>query len=648
MPNLLEELQALLAQDERLVAEDGNLLKNLVVELGLKLDADLIRLLLSNDPVRRHFFTEVDEVLAFDKVKFLQFVSNKEFLPDSYTSFKNKIGLSDDGGETYISRRGDVALVWPYKDCVLEGGQAKKDARRDEVFWNQTLAPDEVDRLLDSKVLCNFRRVDLEGEHPVEQIRPSDNFIIQGNNLLVLSSLNRRLGGQVKLIYVDPPFNTESDSFRYNDKFNHSTWLTFMKNRLSAAKKLLKANGTFLVHSSSHEYPYLKVLMDELMEKYLCTFHLKVRHPERILTGDKEYNDIIEYVLVYTENQEIGLPKIEEKKTNEDYVYTVEELDEGEKLVMGKKTVHVYTPDSYTVSKTAPSADNLKKISVRGSIREKNSSGRFYVKHLEDLEDQYPPNTLFKVPGIGDDKLDYRYFYLPPEGNINGGYYQGKPQSSSTTLKPYPNFFDYEPQYNSVADEGGVGFRNGKKPEELLAFLIDIFTEEDDIVLDYFLGSGTTAAVAHKMGRRYVGIEQLDYIEDITIQRLKNVVSGDQTGVSRDLDWQGGGDFIVCELMKWNEKYVSLIQDASTPKELWGLWQQMQEEAFLSYRVDIAAVNKNATSFEQLTLDEQKHFLLETLDHNALYVNLSEIDDADYDVSEHDKALNSEFYGGDL
>ena len=177
MQNLLDDLKELFQQDDRLMVE-GGLLKSRIIESALKLDGDLIKLLLSHPRLRQHFFVEVAGVVVFDKEKFLQFVSNKAFLPDSYTAFSNKIGLTDDGGRTYLSRRRDVVLAWPYKDCVLEGGQTKEDAKRDEVFWNMTLAPDDIDRLLDPKVLTNFRCIDADGEHPVTEIADSDNLII--------------------------------------------------------------------------------------------------------------------------------------------------------------------------------------------------------------------------------------------------------------------------------------------------------------------------------------------------------------------------------------------------------------------------------------------------------------------------------------
>jgi len=242
MENLLNNLKSLLQKDERLISE-GEILKNKVIELALKLDKGLIKLLLSDEKMREVFFVEVDGTLIFDKDKFVKFVSNKQFLPDSYTAFKNKIGLIDEKGE-FISEKKEVVLSWPYKDCVLEGGMTKEDQKRDEIFWNEILASDEISRLLDPKVFTNAKRIDAKGEHKFDGFRIDengdikDNLIIKGNNLLALHSLKKRFAGKVKLIYIDPPYNTrkEADEFKYNDRFNHSTWLTFMKNRLEVAR----------------------------------------------------------------------------------------------------------------------------------------------------------------------------------------------------------------------------------------------------------------------------------------------------------------------------------------------------------------------------------------------------------------------------
>jgi len=184
MQNLFKDLENLLRQkpELKLFSDDGRLLRNLVIEMGLKLDPELLDLLLSHDRIKQHFFTQVGDVLVFDKEIFLQFVNNKEFLPDSFTAFKNKIGLSDDGGKTLISRKQDVVLVWPFKDCVLEGGQTKEEAKRDEIFWNTTLAPDDIDRLLEPKVFSNWCKYNNDGENDVVNFSIDENLLIKGNN----------------------------------------------------------------------------------------------------------------------------------------------------------------------------------------------------------------------------------------------------------------------------------------------------------------------------------------------------------------------------------------------------------------------------------------------------------------------------------
>src|SRR5699024_9883855 len=215
---------------------------------------------------------------------------------------------------------------------------------------------------------------------------------------------------------------TEGDSFTYNDTFNRSTWLTFMKNRLTIAQDLLNEAGVLAVQCSFHEYAYLKVLMDNLFDEanHIVTFNCLVRHPERSLTADKRFNDVVEYILLYSKEQDYDFPKIRKKKTDDAYIYSVQLTGEAtEVIICDGKEVEVYPPDRYEVIKSTPSAEQLKTISVRGSIREKNSSGRFYVKHLEKLKDTYEALTLFKVPDMGDDGFGYRFFHLPREGNKN-------------------------------------------------------------------------------------------------------------------------------------------------------------------------------------------------------------------------------------
>ena len=206
MANFYETVLTVLKQDERFFAEDGTFLRNAVYEAAMKMDANLIRLLLANDDTRTRFFTDVDGVKVFDKTGFAWVINNRQFLPDSYTRFKNRIGLADESGDL-ISASGNVELVFPYKDCVLEGGQTKEDQKRQEVFYNETLAPDEVDRLLFPKVFVGATRYqvmdgDVNAEH-AESVLEADNLVVKGNNLLTIASLQKRFERRVKCIYID-------------------------------------------------------------------------------------------------------------------------------------------------------------------------------------------------------------------------------------------------------------------------------------------------------------------------------------------------------------------------------------------------------------------------------------------------------------
>ena len=641
--NLFEHIKSILSQNEK-YCKDGELFKNVIVEDALKVEPELLSLLLNDDKAIQHFFTEVGKVLVFDKVKFQKFVSNKQFLPDSYTSFKNKIGLTANG--EYLTEAKEVVLDFPYKDCVLEGGQTKDDQKRKEIFWNETLAPDEIDRLFDSKALTNFKRYCKKGVSPIDDISLDDNLIIKGNNLLALHSLKKVYKGKIDLIYIDPPYNTGSDSFGYNDNFNQSTWLTFMKNRLEVAKSLLSKSGVIMVQCSFHQFAFLKILMLDIFNKHLCDFNIQVRHPDRSLTGDKEYNDVIEYVLIFSNDENKKMPYKEEIKTIDDYKIKIT-INENERpfdiINCDGKEVEVYKPEQYNVITTEPNKDNLKRISIRGSIREKNSSGRFFVKHLEHLKD-LPAQTLFKVPDMGDDVENHRYFYSAPQGKKNGGYYQGKPTSSNVTKKQYSNFYNFEKDYNNVAKQGGVSFRNGKKPEELMKFLIETFTQENAIVLDYHLGSGTTAATSHKLNRRYIGIEQMDYIEDIAVNRIVNVINGDEEGVSKAINWKGGGSFVYFELAKNNYKYVDLINKASAGKDLVNIWNTLNNNPFISFKINLSEYVNETESFKSLEIEVQKKILLSCLDKNQLYINYSDINDIEHKCSKEDISLNNKFY----
>ena len=666
MENLLNNLKSLLQKDERLISA-GELLKNKIVELALKLDKELIKLLLSNRRLKEVFFIEVDKTLVFDKDKFIRFVSNKQFLPDSYTAFKNKIGLTL--GDDYLSEKKDVVISWPYKDCVLEGGMTKEDQKRDEIFWNETLAPDDISRLFDPKVFTNAKRIDEKGKHKLDNFKIDengdikDNLIIKGNNLLALHSIKKRFAGRVKLIYIDPPYNTGNDSFKYNDSFNHSTWLTFMKNRLEVARDLLMESGMLYVQCDDTENAYLRVLLDDIFgrENFLSQINWQ-RAPEgrTILgQGSRFITDSTEYILVYAKDikrvpSSCPLEKrvdATEKALNQYNYYFISEGQRKHEETLadaqGNK-IKIYKHKNFQVHRiptSAPISERLQKFDKLVRIAAQQEESSLQQKILSAID----PNQLYSaeyVPSTGKRKgQNIKSYYY------NNGIILFLSQFAETNgervfrIAPMNNFWsNNEIQVTGIAEEGGVELRRGKKPERLLHRIIEMSTVRDEIVLDFFAGTGTTCAVAHKMGRQFIGIEQLDYGENSAVFRLKNVINGDQSGISKSLDWKGGGDYVYLELLKWNENFVGKLKKAKTKDELAKLWKMMRKKAFLSYKVDVKAVDENAKDFAELSIEDQKKFLLECLDKNHIYVNYSEIHDEEYGVSEVDKKFNKEFY----
>ena len=655
MENLFLTVADLIKSDERFFTAEGKLIRNALYEAAMKMDASLIKVLLGNEDTRKHFFNEVDidgkTAYVFDKVEFGWFVNNKEFLPDSYTRYKNKIGLGDSKGD-FLSVNNDIEIIFPYKDCILEGGQQKDEESRAEIFFNKILAPNDVDRLLFPKV---FSRATIfkNGEDSVITKYNGESLIMKGNNLLALYSLLSRFEGKIQLVNIDPPYNTGSDSFNYNDRFNHSSWLTFMKNRLEISRRLLKKEGFICCQVNESESYYLKVLMDEIFGKdnYLATLFVKVRYAEKTLKQDMDFHKEIEQILVYRKS-EMAVPTFNQAESGYDkYVYKIIEKGCPKTINLGNRRVDIFMPDEYDIiQENEGSVDGLKEIWASGTILDGNSSGRFFRDYLSGRSQVDGLGVLYKVYGIGDDKYGYRYFTGPKRKTATKGkYYQGVPISQMNGVVmnniPINSFYDLSGNFGNCRHEGGVEFRSGKKPEILYQTIIHHFSKPNDIVLDFFLGSGTTAAVAHKMGRRFIGSEQMDYGQNDSIIRMKNVIRGDNTGISSAVNWQGGGSFVYCELAQLNQKFVDELQDADTDEKVKDILVRLLKSGFISDRVDPRLIDVNAPDFNALTLAEKKDFVMQVLDANMLYVNYSDIDDEDFKISEEDKAFTKSFYG---
>lgn len=299
-----DKLIEVLKTDSRFVDDEGELVKAAVIDRAWKIDRDLVKLLLGDPDIKGKFFDEIEGHWIFNINTFIEYISDKNFLANSYTRFRNRIGLNIGG--KFLAERGEVSLVWPYKDCVLEGGQTKEEEKRKEIFFNEILAQDEIDRLFDPKVLTGFKRYTVDGKQKVTEIKRDEkgtikeNLIIKGNNLLSLHTLKKQFRDKVKLIYIDPPYNTGNDSFGYNDNFNHSSWLTFMKNRLEVAKELLTNDGSLWINIGDEEAHYLKVLLDEIFKYGFVAnvlWQKRTSPDSRLFLGDAH-----DHVLVYSKN----------------------------------------------------------------------------------------------------------------------------------------------------------------------------------------------------------------------------------------------------------------------------------------------------------------------------------------------------------
>ena len=638
-----QQLIERLKTDSRFVDNAGELIVAAAKDSAWKLDTALIKSLLSEPELKTKFFINIDGHWVFNYNAFITYLADKNFLATAYTRFRNKIGLNID--EKFLPERGEVALVWPYKDCVLEGGQTREEEKRTEVFFNELLAPDEINRLLAPKVFTNWKRHTAHGAQPVASLKRDadgtlrENLLVKGNNLLALHSLKLQFRGKVKCVYIDAPYNTGNDSFGYNDSFNHSSWLTFMRNRLEVARELLSNAGVIFVQCDDNEQAYLKVLMDEIFgsENFVSTSIVVINR------GGRDYGSIArlhEYLLIYSKNPGTELNQLEQKGKVFDYAderggFNLMNLRNGNIRFNVKNRPNLCYP--FYVNPSSADADDLLEVSLEkqagfAEVMPLKSQGVQTVWRWGKEKARQNLNTEIK----GKAKRDGGYIIVQKHRKSS------KRQRSVWDEKEFVNARGTEHIKALFAQK----VFDYPKSEHLIARVIELGSDAGDIVLDFHLGSGTTATVAHKMGRQWLGVEQMDYIETVTLPRLEKVLTGEQGGISKSVNWQGGGDFISCELMPYNAAFIERIQAAHTSDELVAIWRDMAKESFLNWYVNPEVPADAVEDFIAIgDVEKQQSLLMALLDKNQLYVNLSEIADEDFCVSDVDKALNSAFYG---
>ncbi|HHF5564895.1 TPA: DNA methyltransferase [Haemophilus influenzae] len=681
-----ELTQALRSHEKVWANEEKTILaKNILLDLVEKTDPAIIGLLLENDELKRHFFAEVNGVLVF-KLQDFRFFLDKHSINNSYTKYANRIGLMD--GNRFLKDSSDIVLDFPFKDCVLNGGQSTEEGeeiyfkrnnnqsdsqlytkltrKRQEIFFNQTLAFDEIDRLFDAKAFSKFSRHTADGKQAVGEIKrrsdgtPAENLIIKGNNLIALHSLAKQFKGKVKLIYIDPPYNTGNDGFKYNDKFNHSTWLTFMKNRLEIAKTLLADDGVIFVQCDDNEQAYLKILMDEVFgrENFVTTIHCQMSTTQGMKVKAAQDGNIVknaEYIIVFSKNghKNIAINPLYDLRSEYDEHYSLYLKNDG--AIGQLKELYDYRFPKDLKNTTA--------LSLKEAFKKSNEFAEIVKTHLSkivrsdkvtgfDLSVELENSKWKEVERNGrkyiltldkngkvcqllrlQDSWGKTDNYNNDEGlrKIRGNWWEG-----------------FYLDMGNVGKEGSVDFKNGKKGERLISQIIKTATNENDIILDYHLGSGTTAAVAHKMNRQYIGIEQMDYIETLAVERMKKVIDGEQGGISKAVNWQGGGEFVYAELAPFNETAKQQILACENSNDIKTLFEDLCERYFLKYNVSVDEFSQiiEEPEFQSLPLDEQKQMMLEMLDLNQMYVSLSEMDDEQFTgcLNDDDKALSRAFY----
>lgn len=398
-----------------------------------------------------------------------------------------------------------------------------------------------------------------------------DNMLIHGDNLLALKALEQEFTGKVKCVYIDPPFNTGAAFENYDDGLEHSIWLGLMRERIQMLHNLLADSGSFFIHLDDNEVDYCKVILDEIFERrnFVNRITVEARAPSAFSTVNPGVFKATEYILWYAKDKSRFEDRSARVKRDPDYAYNKwidNPQDDCEKWTFSSladafnSQVKLRSTNPRTILDKFNDfiIANADRICRFASISDSGAGQRILEIKRRSLEN---PSKMFFMRR--DDGLDDVYviggqqliFYSKNVNEIDG-------EKLATRL--LTNIWT-DIAWEGIATEGGVTFRKGKKPERLLRRVIDLATNPGDLVLDSFLGSGTTAAVAHKMGRRWIGVELGDHCYTHCKVRLDKVIDGeDPGGITKAVGWKGGGGYRFFELAptlitkdKWGQEVIN-------------------------------------------------------------------------------------------
>lgn len=593
-----QHIENLFKNSEKFSDSDGNLDIPKILESIEKIDIELIKILKDDEKAKKEFFTQIDDIYVLNQNKLIEFFTLNDYMKNgSYTAYSNKIGLIRK--DNFIKKFDDIVLAFPHKDCVLEGGQTKDDDKKKEVFYNEILSSDEIDRLFEPKVLTNIKRYSKNGVKENCEIKENDNLIIKGNNLIALHSLKKKFAGCVKLIYIDPPYyfneKRDSDTFSYNSNFKLSTWLTFMKNRLEIAKEFLNDEGVIFVHIGEDSQAYMEILMNEIFPNNRLGVVSRVQKKG----SDKGtfFKPALDYILCYAKDKQylsgfkVGVDESKFKKIEIEGKRKGEKYEDSKSLYQSSldpmrgcvnQRYYVECPDGSLVIPKGNIFPDIKKDG--NNITPKTQFDGVwrwgvdsYLKQKDLLVFKQTPNSPLIDENGNQSKWNvYTKRYLKDaqeKGNIPSNLFDNFTNSTAT----------------STLSSMNIDF-SFSKPKELIEHIIKIIQIEDNaIVMDFFAGSGTTAHAVLDINKdlnknlRFILIEQMDYVENITCERVKKVIKKNEQN-----------DFVYAEL-----KQIDTFKDA-----------------------EIGALNKNMQ-----------------------YLPISEIEDESYKISKEEIAINKAFYG---
>jgi adenine-specific DNA-methyltransferase len=616
---IIKHLKDILKKFNNKYIVNDTLKKSNVINALNNYDAALIGKLMDDPLIRDNYVININGNNIFEINKLVSMFEYKEYWENSYTQYSNSIGLTADN--KFIHELSDVVLDFPFKDCVLKGqADSENDEGNNEQFLNEVIARPEIDEMLEPKIFNHVVKYDTEGTHNVERFSSDDNLIIKGNNLIALYSLKKQYAHKIKLIYLDPPYNTGNDSFEYNDRFNHAAWLTFMKNRLEIAKELLTDDGSIWISIDSHESHYLKVLADSVLGRQNFVDEITWQRAYAPVNLKKTVSRSTDSILIYANHfdGDFSLNKLP-RSVEANSRYKNPDNDPRGPWKNGDLSV-------------GPAVEkNIYKITTPSGREVMPPKGYSWRLNKDRLKEFIEDNRIW-FGKDGNNVPSIKRFL----SEVNGGVV-------SQTLWTYQEVGHNQDAKREIKALFGDSAFGTPKPEKLIQRIITMATDENDLVLDFFMGSATTQAVAMKMHRRFIGIEQMNYIKSVSVERLKKVIAGEQGGISEDVNWQGGGSFVYAELMEKNQKYLNKILKATNVSELDNIYNQMKDTDDLDFRVDLSLYENTK---DEHNFAEQKQLLTKMLDKNQLYSNYSEIDDQDVKagISSNDYNFNRSFY----